>query len=215
MEIRAKTISFGIIKKRETNEKEKEIEQDIQRLDNESVKNNSIVTQLQEKKDELQNLRKAKIDGIALRSRARWASHGEKINKYFCNMEKRHFISKQMFKLTTDQGITLTETSEMLKETRKYYMNLYDQKQVQDIDLGEYVKDMPKLNDFESNSLEGCITYQEATEALKNMDNDKSPGTDGFTVNFFNFFWKDLGIFVVRSINEGFLKWEMSITQKE
>ena len=47
------------------------------------------------------------------------------------------------------------------------------------------------------------------------MENDKSPGTDGMTVNFFKFFWKQLGSFVVRSLNEGFSKGEMSITQKE
>ena len=47
------------------------------------------------------------------------------------------------------------------------------------------------------------------------MQNDKSPGTDGMTVNFFKFFWKQLGSFVVRSLNEGFLKGEMSVTQKE
>lgn len=47
------------------------------------------------------------------------------------------------------------------------------------------------------------------------MQNDKSPGTDGMTVNFFKFFWKQLGSFVIRSLNEGFLKGEMSVTQKE
>ena len=47
------------------------------------------------------------------------------------------------------------------------------------------------------------------------MQNGKSPGTDGMTVDFLKFFWKHLGVFVVRSLNEGVAKGEMSITQKE
>ena len=47
------------------------------------------------------------------------------------------------------------------------------------------------------------------------MKNDKSPGSDGYTVEFFKFFFKDLGTFLVRSVNCGFLKGEMSVTQKQ
>ena len=47
------------------------------------------------------------------------------------------------------------------------------------------------------------------------MKNDKSPGSDGFTVEFFKFFWKDLGSFLIRSINFGFNMGELSVTQKQ
>ena len=33
------------------------------------------------------------------------------------------------------------------------------------------------------------------------MKNNKSPGSSGFNVEFFKFFWKDLGTFLVNSIN--------------
>ena len=213
MEIRAKTITYGIRKKKELKEKEDSIEKEIQRLEKELSKHN--VKKLQEKKDELQEIRKTKMDGIALRSKARWASQGEKVNRYFCNMEKRHFVSKQMLKLVTNQGITLTSSDDMLEETRTFYEKLYSKQNVKDMDILKYAKDLPKLDELEAANLEGMITRQEATEALKGMQNDKSPGTDGMTVNFFKFFWKDIGGFVVRSINEGFKRGEMSITQKE
>ena len=63
--------------------------------------------------------------------------------------------------------------------------------------------------------LEGKLTYQEALQALKHMKNDKTPGTDGYTTEFFNFFWKDVGIFLLRSVNYSFDKGELSITQKQ
>ena len=47
------------------------------------------------------------------------------------------------------------------------------------------------------------------------MPNDKSPGSSGFTNEFFKFFWKDIGHFLVRSINDGLKKGRLSITQRQ
>ena len=37
------------------------------------------------------------------------------------------------------------------------------------------------------------------------MQNDKSPGSDGFTAKFFKVFWTKMGQFVVRAINYAFI----------
>lgn len=41
-----------------------------------------------------------------------------------------------------------------------------------------------KLSTIESVGLEGPLNYIEVYNVLKNMKNNKSPGTDGFTVEF-------------------------------
>ena len=66
-----------------------------------------------------------------------------------------------------------------------------------------------------SSKLEGIITKEEALSALKNMKNNKSPGPDGFTTEFYKFFWIDIGSFLIRSLNHGFQKGELSLTQKQ
>ena len=43
----------------------------------------------------------------------------------------------------------------------------------------------------------------------------KALGSDGFTAEFLKFFRLQLGFFVVRSLNDGFRKGELSTTQKE
>ena len=76
-------------------------------------------------------------------------------------------------------------------------------------------QDIAMLTLQEKTSLEGEITLAEASLALKNMKNYKSPGSDGFAAEFVKFFWLQLGSFVVRSLNDGFRKGELSTTQKE
>ena len=47
------------------------------------------------------------------------------------------------------------------------------------------------------------------------MKNNKSPGLDGFTVEFFKFFWTDIGHFILQSLNYGYRNGSLSITQKQ
>ena len=65
------------------------------------------------------------------------------------------------------------------------------------------------------NELEGKLTYEEAGNTLKHMSNNKSPGSDGFSSEFFKIFWNKLGHFVVRSLNYGYEVSELSSTQKQ
>ena len=62
---------------------------------------------------------------------------------------------------------------------------------------------------------EGLITEKEVLNVLKNMKNGKSPGRDGYTAEFYKFFWKDIGNFVLESLNKSFTTGELSIAQKQ
>jgi exonuclease III len=215
MEIRKKTMDFSGKKKKQEQIMESQYETEIKMLEEKRDKTEEEILTLHAKKESLVDLRKTKMQGILLRSKARWANEGEKITKYFCNLEKRHFVSKQMFKIISKNGKCLENRDDMLKETREFYQNLYADKEVEEIDLENFTTTLPKLRKEEAAMLEGTITLEEASIALKKMSNGKSPGTDGMTVDFFKFFWKQLGIFVVRSLNEGFINKQMSITQRE
>lgn len=72
----------------------------------------------------------------------------------------------------------------------------------------------PELDPKTSESLEGPISYKELTQALKATKNGKSPGLDGFSVDFLKLFWSELGIFILRSINEAYSTGSMSISQR-
>lgn len=50
------------------------------------------------KKKELESIRKEKLLGHMIRSRARWIEEGEKPSKYFCNLESRNYLNKTIKK---------------------------------------------------------------------------------------------------------------------
>ena len=58
------------------------------------------------------------------------------------------------------------------------------------------------------------MTYTESLAALKSMQNNKAPGSDGLTTEFFKFFWSDLNALLINSFNYGFTKGELSIDQR-
>ena len=47
------------------------------------------------------------------------------------------------------------------------------------------------------------------------MKNCKSPGNDGFTSEFFKFFWSDIGVFISRSLNYAYITDSLSVTHKQ
>ena len=132
-------------------------------------------------------------------------------------MEKRNFVNKIIPRLETGEE-TITDQGKILKETKNFYENLYkDNHDLTDVNLDLELRDfdVPKLSDQEKDSLEGLITYPEATNFLRNMNNDRSPGSDGFSAEFFKFFWKKIGTSVVRSLNYGFQEGKLTVTQRE
>jgi hypothetical protein len=217
MKIRAKSIMYGSKKKRESQVKEKDLDKKIVSLEKKSNLSESERTDLDNYKKELVAIRERRMEGVLLRSRARWIAEGEKITKYFCSLEKRNYVSKQIRKLTKSNGDVLTDIDAISQEVNDFYSNLYTERPVEpfDIDVFTNTYDVPNLTVNEKEMLEGEITLQEAGRALKNMSHNKSPGSDGFTAEFFKVFWSKLGPFVVRSLNESLYKGELSTTQKE
>jgi hypothetical protein len=120
-----------------------------------------------------------------------------------------------MNKLKLNDGSETCEREVIINEVKCFYENLYSKRNLADSNISDFVNNIPVLSRDEAEALEGEISLEEASMALKNMPNDKSPGSDGFTADFFKVFWRQLGALVVRSLNEGFRKGEMSNTQKE
>ena len=76
------------------------------------------------------------------------------------------------------------------------------------IDNKEYLSDinLNVLTEDDTNVCEGLITDSGCFYALKTMKLNKSPGSDGLSVEFYKCFWNDIQQMVIDSLNEGYNK---------
>ena len=105
-----------------------------------------------------------------------------------------------MTKLVNDDNVVVTDPEKVADMQRHFYEKLYSKER--NLPDREHIREkldnlnIPALPDHISERLEGKLYMQELTEALKNTENNKNPGIDGYPIKFLKFFWKDLGIFV-------------------
>ena len=176
------------------------------------------ISKISELKEELKVLREIELKGKVLRARAQNYVDFEKPTKFFCNLEKQNYVNKVVNRVQTSNG-TITNQEMILKELKTFYKNLLqsnnksNQRPIDNPFLEK--KNIKKLSIYDQMKCEGLITEKEVCNVLKNMKNGKSPGTDGYTAEFYKFFWKDIGQFVMESLNESFFTGELSITQKQ
>ena len=221
MGIRGKTISYCAARKKTLNQQENNLDQTIDRLHSIYSKDPSEInlTNLTKAQNDLKILREKKIDGIMIRAKARWHLEGERNSKYFCQLEKKNFIEKTIPKLIKDNGETVTDQEDILKEQKEYYKKLYTSKNtVQDADTENTFFPKEKLirtlTVDESLDLEKNITLEECFNVLRNMKTNKSPGSDGFTVEFYSYFWNDIKYSLIRSFENSFRDEILSDSQK-
>ena len=84
-------------------------------------------------------------------------------------------------------------------------------------DLESYINstNINTLSEEDALSCEGLLTEKECFDTLSSMGNNKSPGSDGLTVEFYKCLWNDLKQMLIDSLNEGYNCQEQSASQKQ
>ena len=93
-------------------------------------------------------------------------------------------------------NIGINNKKDINKELYLYYKNLLNERQhLSEHDINNFlntVSNFPQLSTEQSLECEKDITEKELLETLKSMPNDKSPGNDGLTKEFFETFWSEV-----------------------
>ena len=168
-------------------------------------------------KAKLEKISAIKTRGTIIRSRARWYELGEKNSKYFLNLEKTNQRKKHVTSLINDSGMKITSPNEILKEEETFFQNIYRSSN-KDLNLPEFnhfLQAEKVLSAEMAVSCEGYITIEECANVLKKMENNKTPGSDGLTVEFYRYFWNVITKYMVESFNYAFESKHLSISQRQ
>ena len=156
-------------------------------------------------KQELDLILESKAHGNWVRSRIKYIELNEKSTAFFHSMSKELHEKRTILSINTTNG-TITNPEEILKEIKNFYKGLYTTQFTQD---NTYERHRPnldhiglnKLSEQEKQLLEGPITLEELTKALKSFENNKTPGCDGLTKEFYMTFWHDLAPVLLETLN--------------
>ena len=141
----------------------------------------------------------------------------KKNSKYFLNLEKLNYKRKHISSLINSNGAKISDPKEILNEERNFFKQLYSSRNV-DPNRDEFTNFFNvdfQLSEEMASKCEGKMTLDECTKALLTMQNNKSPGSDGLTTEFFRAFWDIIGNFVVDSFNYAFKIGNLSISQRQ
>ena len=221
MEIRGFTIKYSKIKMKKREREELLLQKKANKLLHDSEKNHcdkKILNELYATNLRLKEIMHQRTKGAILRSKARWHEHGERNTRYFFNLEKRNHTRKTVTKLEIGDNKYVNDQFAILEEEKRFYESLYKS---QNIDNDTFLEspflkpqNITPLTQEEMESCEGLLSEDECLNAIKEFKNNKSPGTDGFTSEFYKFYWPELKLDMTSSFNYAFQKGTLSISQR-
>ena len=190
-QIRGRLISYAGRKKRIQNREENKLNKKIELLEEEQILDPTDIEnkeKLTDLKNKLQEIREIKLKGALLRSRANITNFNEKPTKFFLNLENKNFISKNIRELKLKDGTKIHKPGEILEEMSEFYTKLYSKQETLEINNTSFKgieEKLPILNESEKNNLEKEITEEEIKEVIRKSKNNKSPGPDGYSNEFY------------------------------
>ena len=197
-EIRGLTMKYAKKKAKKERHLERELSQKVQLMKGNINGDETKYREYKQCKAEWEYYHTKKTKGIILRSKAKWVEEGEKNTKYFLNLEKRNQNSTYIKTLINKNGEEINNIDSIIKEEETFYKELYrtrlDKDKIKNIEETSFTRkeNIPQLSAAEKLVCEELLNMIDIGKALKELPNNKSPGCDGFTTNFYKFFWVDI-----------------------
>ena len=215
-EIRNFTIKFCKAHKKIEKEKIQNLEKTLNTLENKL--DNPLNQKLyNDCKTELEFIYNKIAEGIRVRSKCAWYEEGEKSSKFFLNLEKYNATKTQIKKLLVNDS-EITEQNKILHEIKNYFENLFQKKNLNSQEKCDNFLSRLHTTRLDNNQVVNCdedIKESELHEALIGMGNNKSPGNDGLTKEFYETFWEEIKDSFLKSVKVSKEKKCLSVSQRQ
>ena len=117
-----------------------------------------------------------------------------KIDKPLARLIKKKMERTQSNTIRNEKGEVTMDTKEIQRIISDYYKRLYANKMDNLEEMDKFLEryNLPRLNQEEIEYMNRPITSTEIETAIKNLLTNKSPGSDGFTGEFYQTFREEL-----------------------
>ena len=209
-------ILYGKKRKNEFREKKSRLEEKISKLQNKLTRsagdsNSLVMTELQESRQQLDNLTRSEIQGIITRARLQWVEEGERSTRYFLGLEKSSAKKKALTNLVSDSGEILTTQSGISRHVVAFYQSLFSSRDPHKTDIKTYLEgsNLDRIDSETKEFLDRPISIEELTGVVGALKGNKSPGWDGLTSEFYKKFWDKIKSTLMKVLEESYEKMKL------
>ena len=168
-------------------------------------------------KNELNDISNDISNGIKIRSKCDWYEFGKKSNNFFVNLEANRATQSVIHKVISNEQ-EITDISKINNHILQFYQNLFKEKQsTSENRFNSLLNDLniASLNSEEMLFCEGNLTEQEIYKSLTSFKNNKSPGNDGLTKEFYCCFWNDIKYSFMKPLCESKKLKQLCVSQRQ
>ena len=148
-------------------------------------------------KDELEHFNDNIATGVKIWSKCDWYQYGEKSTKYSLNLEKQKAVNGTVKKIIKND-IEITDQLKIQHELRIIYEHFFKKticnSNSKIVSFLDNISLSVVINDF-FNLCENDLTDDERLITLQSKQNNKTPGNDGWTKEFYETFWDEIKSF--------------------
>ena len=218
-ETRKYTMKYCSIKKKESCKVQKNLELELNNVEEILSENPSEAVQrrYEEIIGEIKQFEDTRIRGEILRSKVKWSEEGEKSSHFFLGLAKQNYVKKHMRKIEVNKE-EITDPKMIQYHQKCFYENLYKTKLDTDYvasDTFTNTNSIKSLTEAEKLSCDRPIEIKECEEILATFANNKSPGNNGLTFEFYSTFRNIIKILLMESFKYAFVHKELSTSQKQ
>ena len=215
-QIKSTTVSYCKAKKRASrNERHKLTLQLIKAKQRLTDGDNSAFKEIKNLENELKILNLNELEGVKIRSRSQWIEDGEKPSRYFFSLERKRANDNHISSFFTKQNTEVTEKDDLISTATEFYQDLYSKLPTDKNMQAELINNLDAhLSPDNAALCDGLFTLNELYDAASKMAHSKTPGLDGFHVEFYLKFWGRKGKILIDVFNESFASGSLPHSQK-
>jgi hypothetical protein len=153
-----------------------------------------------------QQVEDRKVEGKKIRTRIRWKLKGDMVSKEFFKAIKEKSASTAITGLRNKDGVLVKDRAGLEAICQEYYADLYrsppknHETEAAVALILDTLED--KLSRLAKTRLARPLTEMELLQAAKEMATSKSPGPDGYAIEFYISMWLTIGPEFIEMVNQ-------------